>query len=321
MKVREASRNEWSEIALAVRDEWYEDLENDKKAKDFYERRFSHPWAEKNVKHFVLLDGGEVKSSLLVYEFPFILMNKKIRIGGIGEVITRKGQRRKGYADRLLRSVHNTMVEEGFDLALLYADSPEFYRKYDYHSLHTRELKASLSDVVETDKPEDMTFQDIEEDDRERIIELYNAESRNRLLFLLREEGYWDYLESKRNLTEEYLGCEYTGKVSVNDDGKICSYLVVRYHEGELRLMEYAFSAGHKDDIRYMLFREMEKARSKDIDLFLAAAPTRMENFCPSDDIEVKKREDFMVKGIGSSLTIGPDIGHDDYFLWDADSF
>jgi len=74
---------------------------------------------------------GKMVSSAFILDFEQQIGNCTVRMAGIGNVWTVHGQRKKGYARRMLSNMLRWVRQEGFDTTMLFG-IPRFYPKFGY---------------------------------------------------------------------------------------------------------------------------------------------------------------------------------------------
>jgi len=133
--------------------------------------------------------GEEEASSLLVHDLEMRIDDVPVRMGGIGDVETKRAYRRKGYARKVLEDCGAFMAEDGFDVSLLFGIS-DFYPKFGYAvcmgdcSLSVRTAHAERASAL-------FPFAPADESDRESVRGLYESTNSSRTGSLVRREGRW----------------------------------------------------------------------------------------------------------------------------------
>ena len=88
----------------------------------------------------VARDGGRLVSTVQIFDRTINLDGQSVPMGGIGSVFTLDEYRHKGVASALMRLSVDTMVREGFEVSLLFADRLTFYNQFGW-----REIERKLS--------------------------------------------------------------------------------------------------------------------------------------------------------------------------------
>jgi hypothetical protein len=133
--------------------------------------------------------GEEEASSLLVHDLEMRVGDVPVRMGGIGNVETKRSYRRKGYARKVIEDAGAFMTEDGFDVSLLFGIS-DFYPKFGYAvcmadcSLSLRTAHAERASAL-------FPFAPAEESDREDVRGLYERTNSSRTGALVRRKGRW----------------------------------------------------------------------------------------------------------------------------------
>src|SRR6202171_3462600 len=114
MEVRAARRNERDEVLdlLAL---WYNDRE-------FFARYNQLDPTFRDELCLVARDGARLVATVQIFDRAINLDRHAIPMGGIGSVFTLETYRHKGVASALMRLSVDTMLREGFEVSLLFAE-------------------------------------------------------------------------------------------------------------------------------------------------------------------------------------------------------
>ena len=144
---------------------------------------------EERKTRIALRLGEEEVSSLLVHDLEMRIGDVPVRMGGIGDVETKRKYRKKGHARKVLEDAGAFMAEDGFDVSVLFGIS-DFYPKFGYAvcmadcSLSLRTAHAERASAL-------FAFAPGEESDAESVRGLYERENSSRTGSLVRREGRW----------------------------------------------------------------------------------------------------------------------------------
>jgi len=133
MEVRSAHRSELDEV-LELLGHWYNDRG------DFFARYNHNDPRFRDELCLVARDGERLVSTVQIFDRAVNLDGQSVPMGGIGSVFTLEEYRHKGVASELMRLAVDTMVREGFEVSLLFADRLTFYNQFGW-----REIERKLS--------------------------------------------------------------------------------------------------------------------------------------------------------------------------------
>ena len=123
------------------------------------------------------IDGEEESvCRLSVIDLPMRIGAAVVRMAGIGGVYTQREHRKKGYMRALCEDTVRYMVDEGYDVSLLFGIE-NFYTKFGYaSSLASSVCKVKTRDAEAADAQAGAcTTRSIEEKDMPAVLALYNA--------------------------------------------------------------------------------------------------------------------------------------------------
>src|ERR1700730_7777122 len=123
MEVRAAHHSERDEV-LDLLGHWYNDRG------EFF-ARYNH----NDPGCLVVRDGGRLVSTVQIFDRAINLDGQAVPMGGIGSVFTLAEYRHKGVASALMRLSVDTMISEGFEVSLLFAERLTFYNQFGWREL------------------------------------------------------------------------------------------------------------------------------------------------------------------------------------------
>lgn len=187
----------------------------------------------RNYHRFLYKDGVEV-SALAVIDYTTRLGGCEVHTGGIGNVRTPEEHRKKGYMRILMEDTLEYMKEEGYDISLLLG-IPDFYHKYGYAvSLPKKKyvLDYEFIHEVEVDRSA-YTFRDIEIEDYENILAIYNRNNHDRSASVVRtREFFWGFARGSELFTKvKHFLIE-------DSEGEILAYVVYDDNDDDLHIVE-----------------------------------------------------------------------------------
>jgi GNAT superfamily N-acetyltransferase len=99
------------------------------------------PWGRAHLRHWALVDGGQLLASAKEYLFDATLDGRAIRACGIGAVFTQPRHRGRGHARALIERLIERAAVDGCDLALLFSEiDPAYYARLGFTPIPTCDL-------------------------------------------------------------------------------------------------------------------------------------------------------------------------------------
>src|SRR5271155_2523015 len=127
MEVRAAHRSERDEV-IELLGRWY----NDRGA--FFARYNHNDPGFRDALCLVARDGGRLVSTVQIFDRAINLEGQSVPMGGIGSVFTLEEYRHQGVASALMGLAVDTMIREGFEVSLLFAERLDFYARFGWSS-------------------------------------------------------------------------------------------------------------------------------------------------------------------------------------------
>jgi predicted N-acetyltransferase YhbS len=242
MEVRAAHHNERDEV-LDLLGRWYGD-------RAFFERYNRLDPRFRDELCLVACDGGQLVSTVQIFDRAINLDGQSVPMGGIGSVFTLEEYRHKGVASALMRLAVDTMVHEGFEVSLLFAERLTFYNMFGWREV---ERKFSiLAAAASLNVPYRFIIDSFEiERDLGDVAAIHCKYSGRFNVAAVRDDSAW-----RANLkfagnqplhpgegSEEYF-------VVCRDAGRIVAYARVTRFHGVSMMMEYGYLP---DDVDAML--------------------------------------------------------------------
>ncbi len=128
MEVRSAHRSERDEL-LELLGHWYDDRG------EFFARYNRNDPTFRDELCLVARDGGRLVSTVQIFDRAINLEGQSVPMGGIGSVFTLKEYRHKRVASALMRLSVDTMIREGFEVSLLFAERLTFYNQFGWREV------------------------------------------------------------------------------------------------------------------------------------------------------------------------------------------
>lgn len=184
--------------------------------------------------HRVLYKDGVEISALGVIDYTTRLGGAQVRTGGIGNVRTPEEHRKKGYMRILMEDTIEYMIEQGYDISLLLG-IPDFYHKFGYAVSLAKEkyvLDYEFIHGIEVDRS-GYTIRDIEIEDFENVLAIYNRNNHDRPGSLVRtREFFWGFARGSELFTKvKHFLIE-------DKQGEIVAYVVYDDNDTDLHIVE-----------------------------------------------------------------------------------
>ncbi len=130
MELRAAHHGERDEV-LDLLARWYNDRE-------FFARYNHNDPAFRDALCLVARDRGQLVSTVQIFDRAINLDGQSVPMGGVGSVFTLEAYRHKGVASALMRLAVDTMVREGFEVSLLFAERLTFYNQFGWREIERK---------------------------------------------------------------------------------------------------------------------------------------------------------------------------------------
>ncbi|HUO04781.1 MAG TPA: GNAT family N-acetyltransferase [Candidatus Binataceae bacterium] len=139
MEYRAARPSERDEV-LDLLSLWYGDRE-------FFARYNQNDPSYRDNFCLIARDGGQLASTVQIFDRKINLAGQAVPMGGIGSVFTREDYRHKGVASELMRLAVETMRNASFEVSLLFAERITFYNQFGW-----REVERKISMLPGTER-------------------------------------------------------------------------------------------------------------------------------------------------------------------------
>jgi predicted N-acetyltransferase YhbS len=239
MEVRAAHHNERDEV-LDLLAHWYND-------RAFFARYNQNDPYFRDELCLVARDGGRLISTVQIFDRAINLDGQVVPMGGIGSVFTLMEYRHKGVASALMRLAVDTLVREGFEVSLLFAERLTFYNQFGWREVprqfsiipcgaRLHALERFVIDSFETARA------------LAEVAPIHRSYSGRFNVSAVRDDAAW-----RANLkfagnqpahpgegSEEYF-------IVCRDGVRIAAYARVTHFHGVSMVMEYGYAAGAVD--------------------------------------------------------------------------
>lgn len=242
MEVRGAQRHERDEV-LDLLVPWHNDRE-------FFARYNKIDPTFRDELCLVARDGGRLVSTVQIFDRAVNLDGQAVPMGGIGSVFTAKEYRHKRVASTLMRLAVETMVREGFEVSLLFADRLTFYNQFGWREVERKfTVLAGASGMQPLDRGGWRQFEiDVFDEARDfaEVVAIHRAYSGRFNVTAIRDEPAWRAnLRFAGNQPSE--GCEEYFTICRDRDGSIAAYARVTRFYGVSMVMEFGYRPGDAD--------------------------------------------------------------------------
>jgi predicted N-acetyltransferase YhbS len=236
MEVRAAHHSERDEV-LDLLGRWYGD-------RAFFERYNHLDPRFRDSLCLVARDGGRLVSTVQIFDRAINIDGQSVPMGGIGSVFTLEEYRHKGVASALMRLSVDTMVREGFEVSLLFAERLTFYNQFGWREVERKfSILAAAGSLDVADRFVVDSFE-IERDLGE-VAAIHRGYSGRFNVTAVRDDSAWranlkfagNQPLHPREGSEEYF-------VVCRDDRRIAAYARVTRFHGVSMVMEYGYVPG-----------------------------------------------------------------------------
>src|SRR5258708_2123084 len=233
MEVRSAHHSERDEV-LDLLGLWYGD-------RAFFERYNHNDPGFRDALCLVARDGGRLVSTVQIFDRAINLDGQSVPMGGIGFVFTLEEYRHKGVASALMRLAVDTMIREGFEVSLLFAERLTFYNQFGWREVER--TFSILASAASLDVPERFVIDSFEaERDLDDVASIHRGYSGRFNVTAVRDDSAW-----RANLkfagnqplhpgegSEQYF-------VVCRDGRRIAAYARITRFHGVSMVMEYGY--------------------------------------------------------------------------------
>lgn len=175
---------------------------------------------------------------LWVIDYPMRIGVTQVRMAGIAGVHTDRQHRMKGYMRQLFADTVNYMVDEGYDVSMLFGIE-NFYNKWGYATclaksrvdVKTRDAEAAAAEAADNS----LTRRPIGEEDMPAVIELFEATNALRTGTLIRDPEDYKKFEKGSHWDTRAESCLWE-----DDAGVLIGYAVWDRRDKAVKVVELA---------------------------------------------------------------------------------
>jgi len=233
MEVRSAHHSERDEV-LELLGHWYDDRG------EFFARYNQNDPTFRDALCLVARDGGRLVATVQIFDRAINLEGQSVPMGGIGSVFTLKEYRHQRVASALMRLSVDTMIREGFEVSLLFAERLTFYNQFGWREV---DRKFSILAAAGLNVPDRFVIDSFDaERDLAEVAAIHRGYSGRFNVTAVRDDSAW-----RANLkfagnqplhpgegSEEYF-------VLCRDGARIAAYARVTRFHGVSMVMEYGY--------------------------------------------------------------------------------
>jgi predicted N-acetyltransferase YhbS len=199
----------------------------------FWEAQSRTPWGAAHLDRVALVEGGEVMSSAKRYDLSTRIDGRIRRVLGIGAVFTSPARRGRGGARRLIETMLDNALAEGYEFAMLFSEiDPAFYERLEFvpvplveSHIRVRQRKGSPMVLIRAGNDRDIAA----------IAEMSAARSASARLALDRSEDWIGYGITKRRLLcgLSAAGTRHLEFLVTEEAHRAVAFVVATVHEGQ----------------------------------------------------------------------------------------
>jgi len=239
MEVRSAHHGERDQV-LDLLAGWHNDRE-------FFARYNHNDSRFRDALCLVACDRGQLVSTVQIFNRAINLNGQSVPMGGIGSVFTLEEYRHKRVASALMRLAVDTMVREGFEVSLLFADRLTFYNQFGWREIE-RKLSI-LAGAPSLNAPNRFVIDSFEiARDLAEVAAIHRGYSGRFNVTAVRDDAAW-----RANLKFAGNQPRYPGEgseeyfVVCRDGGPVAAYARVTLLYGLSMVMEFGYAADAVD--------------------------------------------------------------------------
>jgi predicted acetyltransferase len=177
---------------------------------------------------------NEPIASLIVTDHQIRIGSAVVRMAGIGDVHTQREHRMKGHASRLLEDTVAYMVDQGYDVSMLFG-IPNFYSKFGYAvCLPSYTLKVETRSAEDAQRRADVRIvHPIEPEQMASVVDLYNQDNAFRTCSVVRTPEEFNEFRGWWNVPVDHLSM-------TDGNGQFLAYLVLDRSRKAVNVTELA---------------------------------------------------------------------------------
>ncbi len=283
----------------------------DDTAREYFERHMFKDGTISQEDTRVLVRGGKIVSSVQVFPRTIYIGEKKVRMGGIGNVATLPSERKRGYAELVIRDAMEYMRRKGFQVSLLTTTINGYYKRFGFQTLDRQLVK------IDVPPREDQSHTEVFDSSRDaaqvmRLYDNYNAASTGPIV---RDADYW-------RSQIDFCGEDAKLFLVWRDGEEILGYVRGRKETESTKILEYAFADG-REEIARALFADLTfRTERPKVEVFVSRNEKKRLTFLHSGQFEIDTF--FMAALVGGGIddrTMEVILPQSDFTFWLTDYF
>ena len=217
---------------------WYNDRG------EFFARYNQNDPTFRDALCLVARDGGRLVSTVQIFDRAINLEGQSVPMGGIGSVFTLEEYRHQRVASALMRLSVDTMIREGFEVSLLFAERLTFYNQFGWREVDRK--FSILAAAAGLNVPDRFVIDSFEtERDLDEIAAIHRGYSGRFNVTAVRDDSAWranlkfagnQPLHAGEGSEENFVMCR--------DGARIAAYARVTRFHGVSMVMEYGYVPG-----------------------------------------------------------------------------
>lgn len=200
----------------------------EKTPRSYFERHVLNDATLRPEDTLILMNGGNIVSSIQIFPRRMRVGNENVPFGGIGNVATDPEARRFGFASLLMQRAMEEIRQRGWPLALLSTSINPYYERFGFRTI--------VRDCIQVDGFPGISTAGVRAFDREcdlpAIQEVYDEYNAGAIGPVDRDREYW---EAQLGFCDEQKDMFLV----IGTPGSLSAYIRAGVHRGELRVMEF----------------------------------------------------------------------------------
>jgi predicted N-acetyltransferase YhbS len=177
---------------------------------------------------------ARLAAHLRLFDRWIYLQGIQAHVAGVGNVITARAFRGRGFAGQLLRAFARDASAAGYTYSLLWTHAPGLYERYGWAPIEQERIYACVPAPSQS-----VTLQEFEDEDLPDVMRLYDRTNRLRSGPTVRSADYW---RAQRTWTHE----DRAGFLIARDDrGALNGYVRSRAGASRAEVIELGIEADH----------------------------------------------------------------------------
>jgi predicted acetyltransferase len=207
----------------------------------------------------ILLVDNQIVSSVQVFPRVMYIKEEKVEFCGIGNVATHPKERKKGYAELVMKDAADYMLKGDTNFSLLTTSINKYYEKFGYKTL-TRELY-EINNIRSVFNPDVRVFDF--DGDFEKIKNIYELYNQNSIGPIYRDEIYW---QSQFNFSGE----DPKLFLVIETNNNIKGYVRALIEKDKIKILEFAAVTDVDENFQTLMQSICNKTGINKFEIFLS---------------------------------------------------